>query len=121
MRVELCKEYHFEAAHRLPQVPEGHKCARMHGHSYRVQVAVTGGVDEQSGWLLDFYDLDQRVQPLIDALDHRTLNEVDGLQNPTCEKLCRWLWQRLETGLPQLSGITVWETADARCTYRGQP
>jgi 6-pyruvoyltetrahydropterin/6-carboxytetrahydropterin synthase len=121
MRVELCKQYRFEAAHSLPKVPEGHKCFRLHGHSYRVEISVTGGVDEQTGWLLDFYDLDQLVHPLIGALDHTTLNDIEGLSNPTCEKLCRWLWQRLEGGLPQLSTITVWETHDSRCTYRGQP
>lgn len=120
MYVELCREYRFEAAHALPQVPPGHRCRRLHGHSYRVEVSVAGEVDEGAGWLLDFYDLDQRVAPSIEALDHRTLNEIEGLDNPTCERLCRWLWERLAAALPGLSAVTVWETADARCTYRGQ-
>jgi 6-pyruvoyltetrahydropterin/6-carboxytetrahydropterin synthase len=119
MRVELCRDYRFEAAHRLPKVPAGHPCARLHGHSYRVELTVSGEVDEESGWLIDFFDLDRAVAPLIDALDHRLLNEIDGLQNPTCERLCGWLWQRLQPSLPQLCAVSVWETADARCTYRG--
>lgn len=117
--VELCREYRFEAAHQLPKVPAGHRCARLHGHSYKIEIFITGPTDEESGWLIDFYDLDRAVQPVVDALDHRLLNELPGLDNPTCERLCGWLWQRLATALPQLSAITVWETIDSRCTYRG--
>lgn len=120
MRVELCREYRFEAAHSLPRVPVEHRCRRLHGHSYRVELMVTGPVQETTGWLLDFYDLDRVMQPLIDALDHRTLNEIDGLDNPTCERLCAWLWERLRGRVPGLSAVTVWETHDARCTYRGE-
>lgn len=119
MRVELCREYRFEAAHRLTRVPPEHKCARLHGHSYRLEITVTGEVDEDRGWLLDFYDLDREVTPFIVQLDHRTLNEIEGLENATCERLCRWLWARLTPRLPMLSAVTVWETHDSRCTYRG--
>lgn len=117
--VELCREYRFEAAHQLPKVPAGHRCARLHGHSYKLEIFITGPTDEESGWLIDFYDLDHAVQPIVEALDHRLLNELPGLQNPTCERLCGWIWQRLAPALPQLSAITVWETVDSRCTYRG--
>lgn len=117
--VELCREYRFEAAHQLPKVPAGHRCARLHGHSYKLEIFITGPTDAESGWLIDFYDLDRAVQPVVDALDHRLLNEIAGLDNPTCERLCSWLWQRLVPELPQLSAITVWETFDSRCTYRG--
>ena len=120
MRVELCREYRFEAAHHLPRVPEGHRCRRLHGHSFRVEIFASGEVDPRSGFLLDFYDLDRAAQPIIAALDHRTLNEVEGLDNPTSEQLCIWIWQRLAPLLPQLSAVTLWETADARCTYRGE-
>jgi 6-pyruvoyltetrahydropterin/6-carboxytetrahydropterin synthase len=85
--VELCREYRFEAAHRLPRVPAGHRCARLHGHSYKVEIVIRGPVDAQTGWLIDFYDLDAAVGPIIDALDHRTLNDLPGLENPTCEVL----------------------------------
>lgn len=117
--VELCREYRFEAAHRLPKVPPGHRCARLHGHSYKLEIVISGETAEESGWLLDFYDLDRAVQPIVEALDHRMLNDLDGLGNPTCERLCCWIWQRLAPALPQLAAITVWETVDSRCTYRG--
>ena len=120
MRVELTKEYGFEAAHRLPHTPAGHKCQRMHGHSYRIEVVVAGEVDARAGWLLDFADITAVVEPLLKReLDHRTLNDVEGLENPTAELLCVWLWDRLRPQLPLLSAITVHETCAARCTYRG--
>ena len=120
VRVELTKTYGFEAAHRLPMVPSDHKCARMHGHSFGIDVTVAGEVDERMGWLVDFGDISAQVEPLLrQELDHRTLNEVPGLENPTSELLCRWLWRRLSPALPGLSAITVRETCTARCTYRG--
>jgi len=120
MRVELSKDYTFEAAHRLPQVPPDHKCHRLHGHSYRIEVTIAGDVDEEMGWLQDFADITAVVEPLLKReLDHRTLNDVAGLENPTAERLCAWLWSRLEPRLPLLSAITVHETCTARCTYRG--
>ena len=122
MRVELSRDYRFEAAHRLPMVPADHKCARMHGHSFLVEVTVAGEVDERTGWLLDFAEITAVVEPLLmSELDHRTLNDVPGLDNPTSERLCQWLWRRLESRLPGLSAITVHETCTARCTYRGGP
>jgi 6-pyruvoyltetrahydropterin/6-carboxytetrahydropterin synthase len=120
MRVELTKSYTFEAAHRLPMVPADHKCARMHGHSFRVEVAVAGEVDERTGWLVDFGDITAVVEPLLKSeLDHRTLNEVSGLENPTSEHLCLWLWKRLRPRIAGLAAITVHETCAARCTYHG--
>ncbi|HKQ59390.1 MAG TPA: 6-carboxytetrahydropterin synthase QueD [Candidatus Eisenbacteria bacterium] len=121
MRVALTKDYRFEAAHRLPMVPPDHKCARMHGHSFRIEVEVSGEVDPSKGWLLDFGDITKVVEPLLlKELDHRTLNDVPGLENPTSEHLCGWLWERLHTQIPGLSAITVHETCAARCTYRGR-
>ena len=120
MRVELTREYSFEAAHRLPMVPPDHKCFRMHGHSFRIEVRVAGEVDERMGWLLDFGDITAVVEPLLKReLDHRTLNDIPGLENPTSELLCVWLWKRLRPLLRDLTEITVHETCAARCTYRG--
>lgn len=120
MQVELKQDYTFEAAHRLPRLPADHKCFRTHGHSYRVEVCVAGEIDPESGWLMDFADVTTVVEPLImNELDHRTLNDVPGLENPTSEILCVWLWKRLKSQLPELSAITVHETCTARCTYRG--
>ena len=120
MRVELTRDYRFEAAHRLPRVAPEHKCHRLHGHSFVIEVTVSGEVDEAQGWLVDFGEITAVVEPLIKReLDHRTLNEVPGLENPTSEMLCGWLWARLAPALPGLSAISVQETCTARCTFRG--
>jgi 6-pyruvoyltetrahydropterin/6-carboxytetrahydropterin synthase len=120
MKVELVKEYRFEAAHRLPEVPAGHKCARLHGHSFKFEIHVAGPVDERTGWFIDYGVLDDVVNPLVARLDHFYLNEVEGLANPTSEILARWLWERIRPGIPQLVAVTLYETCDARCVYRGE-
>ncbi|MGC8513313.1 MAG: 6-carboxytetrahydropterin synthase QueD [Acidimicrobiales bacterium] len=119
---EIFKEFTFEAAHRLPNVGEGHKCGRLHGHSFRAGVYVSGPVDPVSGWVTDFADLKAAVAPLVDDLDHRYLNEVDGLDNPTSENLARWIWFRLSDRLTpplRLTKVTVSETCTTGCSYRG--
>jgi 6-pyruvoyltetrahydropterin/6-carboxytetrahydropterin synthase len=118
--VEIFKEFAFEAAHRLPHVPAGHKCGRLHGHSYHVAVHVDGPVDEPAGWVRDFADLSCAMRPVIDRLDHYYLNEVEGLDNPTSEVLARWIWVRLQTALPELSQVVVSETCTTGCVYRGE-
>jgi 6-pyruvoyltetrahydropterin/6-carboxytetrahydropterin synthase len=120
MNVELKKEYRFEAAHFLPRVPAGHKCARMHGHSYRVELALRGPVDPTTGWLVDFAAIDDVWVDLFRRLDHHTLNEVPGLENSTCENLAAFIWNEVKRSIPQLCAVTVWETADACCIYRGE-
>jgi 6-pyruvoyltetrahydropterin/6-carboxytetrahydropterin synthase len=119
VKVRLVREYRFEAAHRLPNVPEGHKCQRLHGHSFKIEIGIAGPVDDKTGWFIDFGDLDTIWSPIHDALDHRYLNDVPGLENPTSEILSRWLWERIKPALPQLVRITVFETCDARCEYEG--
>lgn len=118
--MELFKEFTFEAAHRLPHVPPGHKCGRLHGHSFRVEVHVRGAVDPHSGWVMDFADLKRAFQPLYDCLDHNYLNEIDGLDNPTSEHLARWIWVRLLPALPGLSRVVVRETCTSGCAYAGE-
>lgn len=117
---EIFREFTFEAAHRLPNVPDGHKCARLHGHSYRVAVHVTGPVDERLGWVMDFGDIKSAVNPVIECLDHYYLNEVVGLENPTSERLAEWLWTQVFSALPTLSAITVRETCTSGAVYRGE-
>jgi 6-pyruvoyltetrahydropterin/6-carboxytetrahydropterin synthase len=117
---EIFKEFTFEAAHRLPFVPDDHKCARLHGHSFRVEIHVSGEVDETSGWIMDFGDIKSAFKPLLDRLDHYYLNEIDGLENPTSENLARWIWERLESTLPGLSRIVVRETCTSGCVYVGE-
>ena len=118
--MEIYKEFHFEAAHRLPNVPEGHKCARLHGHSFQVRLSVEGEAEEPSGWVMDFADLKAAFRPVHDRLDHRYLNEIPGLENPTSENIARWIWQQLAPALPQLSQIEVRETCTSGCIYRGE-
>jgi 6-pyruvoyltetrahydropterin/6-carboxytetrahydropterin synthase len=117
--MEIFREITFEAAHRLPNVPEGHRCAGMHGHSYRVEVHVRGDADAVTGWIMDFGDIDAAFRPLREQLDHRCLNEVPGLGNPTCENLSRWIWEGLADALP-LAAVVVRETAGSGCIYRGE-
>jgi len=119
MKVRLVHEFRFEAAHRLPRVPAGHKCAQLHGHSFRIEVAVSGPVNEETGWLLDYQQIQDAWDPLFARLDHHYLNEIEGLENPTSEMLARWLWERLIPALPQLERITIFETHDTRCEYEG--
>ncbi|HEX5042145.1 MAG TPA: 6-carboxytetrahydropterin synthase QueD [Candidatus Polarisedimenticolaceae bacterium] len=116
---EIFKEFTFEAAHRLPRVPPGHKCARLHGHSFRVRVYVRGPVPEETGWILDFADLRAAWEPLHARLDHRYLNEVEGLENPTSEVLARWIYERLLPLLPGLCRVVLHETCTAGAVVEG--
>jgi len=118
-RVRLVKEFTFEAAHRLPQAPEGHKCRRLHGHSFKVELACEGPIDPKTGWLIDFADINAAFEPCLRQLDHYYLNEIEGLENATSENLARWIWQRVKPKLPCLTQVTVFETCSARCEYRG--
>lgn len=118
--MEVFKEFGFEAAHRLPHVAADHKCARLHGHSFRVGVHVEGEVGAESGWVTDFADIAAAFEPLHAALDHRYLNEIDGLENPTSERLARWIWERLAPTLSGVSQIVVRETCTSGCVYRGE-
>jgi 6-pyruvoyltetrahydropterin/6-carboxytetrahydropterin synthase len=119
MRVELTRKYRFAAAHHLPRAPEGHKCRRLHGHSYEIEVAVSGAVDPVRGWLIDYGEVDRIVEPVVRELDHRTLNDVPGLENATSEMLCGWLWERLDGMLSGLRRVSVAETCSAACHYYG--
>ena len=116
---EVFCEFTFEAAHRLPNVPDTHKCARLHGHSYSVEVRVGGELHPELGWVQDFGEIRQACEPVRTALDHRLLNEVEGLENPTSELLAVWIWQRLVGEIPGLLAVTVRETPRSGCTYRG--
>ncbi|MEL7083131.1 MAG: 6-carboxytetrahydropterin synthase QueD [Cyanobacteria bacterium J06597_1] len=117
--MKIFKDFQFEAAHRLPNVPEGHKCARLHGHSFLVRLEVSGEMGERSGWVQDFGDISKAFQPLYDRLDHYYLNEVEGLENPTSEAIAVWIWERLKPALPMLSAVMVRETCTSGCVYSG--
>ena len=120
MNIELRKTFQFEAAHKLPHVPANHKCARLHGHSFRVEVVVAGECDPHFGWLMDYAEISEALKPLLDRLDHYYLNEIPGLENATSELLAKWIWDRLKPKLPLLAEIAVAETCLSRCVYRGE-
>lgn len=120
MVTTLFKDFTFEAAHRLPHVPAGHKCGRLHGHSFMVRVEITGPVNAQTGWVMDFAELKAAFKPILQRLDHYYLNEIAGLENPTSEILAQWIWRQLKPQLPLLSAIMVKETCNAGCIYRGE-
>ena len=117
--MDIYKEFNFEAAHRLPNVPPGHKCARLHGHSFQVRITVSGDAPEPSGWVMDFADLKAAFRPLLERLDHYYLNDIPGLENPTSENICLWIWQHLKPDLPTLTCVEIRETCTSGCIYRG--
>lgn len=118
--MDIYKEFTIEAAHLLPNVPEGHKCKRLHGHSFRIEIHVGGDIDPELGWVMDFAQLKTSFKPVFEQLDHHYLNNIEGLENPTSENLARWVWDRLVGDLPQLSAIIVKETCTSGCIYRGK-
>jgi 6-pyruvoyltetrahydropterin/6-carboxytetrahydropterin synthase len=120
MKAEIIKTFRFEAAHSLARAPVGHKCRQLHGHSYRVDLHVAGEADAAMGWVMDFSEIAMAAEPILRRLDHHTLNEVPGLENPTSELLAKYLWDRLRPALPGLSAVTVWESDTSRCVYRGE-
>ncbi|MBL8236643.1 MAG: 6-carboxytetrahydropterin synthase QueD [Bryobacterales bacterium] len=118
--MEIFKEFTVEAAHLLPNVPEGHKCRRLHGHSFRIAIYLSGPLDGKLGWVADFGEIKKACGPVEDELDHRYLNEIPGLENPTSENLARWIWRRVRPALPLLSKVVVRETCTSGCIYQGE-
>jgi 6-pyruvoyltetrahydropterin/6-carboxytetrahydropterin synthase len=118
--VKIARAFTFESAHRLPNVPPGHRCQRMHGHSYRVALTLDGPVDRHTGFVADFFDVEKTFQPVLDVLDHQCLNDVAGLENPTAENIAAWIWRRAKPALPQLARVVVYETADCWAEYDGE-
>jgi 6-pyruvoyltetrahydropterin/6-carboxytetrahydropterin synthase len=118
MSHRITKSFTFDSAHWLPNVPQGHKCGRMHGHTYTVVIGVEGEVAPGSGWIVDFGDIKAAFKPLEKIMDHRCLNEIEGLENPTAENMARWIFERLRENLPQLADVTVKETPTTAAIYR---
>jgi len=117
--MEISKEFGFEAAHRLPFTPPGHKCHRLHGHSFKVEIVLRGALVEPQGWVRDFAEITDAFAPLHKLLDHQYLNEVEGLANPTSEVLAKWVWDRIKVALPDVARVTVRETCTSSATYTG--
>ena len=119
VEMKVFRTFTIEAAHQLPNVPDNHPCARVHGHSFVIELWVSGVVGGRSGWVIDFADIVEAFRPLNEQLDHRLLNDIDGLGNPTSENLAIWIWERVSTSLRGLSKVVVRETASSGCVYRG--
>ena len=118
--MEIFKEFTFESAHRLPHVPDGHKCGRLHGHSFKVAIHLSGDLDPHTGWIRDFSEIKAIFKPLYERLDHNYLNDIPGLENPTSEVLAKFIWAELKPLLPELSAIRIHETCTSGCSYRGE-
>ena len=117
--MDIYKKFSFDSAHYLPNLPEDHKCKRMHGHTFNVEIHISGPIDEKIGWIMDFGDVKEVCDPVINQLDHIVLNEVPGLENPTSENLAAWIWKKVHSKLPQLKKIIVSETCSTGCIYKG--
>ena len=115
--MKIFKKYTFDAAHYLPNVSDDHKCKRMHGHTYHLTVFIEGDIDPNFGWIIDFNDIKAVLNPIIDRLDHHTLNDIEGLENPTCEILAQWLYKTIKPKLPLLQSIEVYETPTSGAVY----
>ena len=120
MKMELRKTFQFEAAHLLPRLPKAHKCRRLHGHSFKVDVVVAGECDAKLGWLMDYADISAAFKPIWEKIDHNYLNQIPGLENPTSEEIAAWIWKKLKPKLPLLTEVVVAETCTARAVYRGE-
>jgi 6-pyruvoyltetrahydropterin/6-carboxytetrahydropterin synthase len=119
MTIEINKEFTFEAAHKLPNVPKDHKCARLHGHSYKIKLHLKGEIDPTSGWFIDFSEIKKIFKPTLNMLDHHYLNDIAGLENPTAEILAMWIWKKIKHDLPHLSAIEIMETCTSGVLYKG--
>jgi 6-pyruvoyltetrahydropterin/6-carboxytetrahydropterin synthase len=117
--VKISQAFSFEAAHLLPNVAEGHRCQRLHGHSYRVELRLEGPVDPTTGFVADFFAIEAAFKPLLERLDHRYLNDIEGLENPTAENIAVWIWERTKTALPRLGSVVVFETPDCFAEHNG--
>ncbi|WP_432800104.1 6-carboxytetrahydropterin synthase QueD [Poriferisphaera sp. WC338] len=120
MKIALTKTIDFEAAHWLPKFPEGHKCRRLHGHSFKADIIVEGEIDEEMGYLMDFGEIKKVTQPVVEQLDHYCLNDIEGLENPTAEMLAKWIYDKLKGELPLLKSVVVRETCTSSATYFGE-
>ena len=119
--MEIFKVFQFDSAHLLPNLPEGHKCRRLHGHTFRVEIHVDAPVDPHLGWVVDFADIKVAFKPILKQLDHYYLNEIEGLENPTSENLAVWIWRMLKPSLPILSKVVTQETCTTGAVYCGEP
>ncbi len=117
--MQLYKKFSFDSAHYLPNLPDGHKCKRMHGHTFYVKIFVEGSINTKIGWVIDFAEIKEIFDPILRQLDHTVLNDIEGLENPTSENLAIWIWDRIKPQLPILSKVIISENCTSGCIYKG--
>ena len=118
--MEVFKTFSIEAARSLPNLPDDHPCTNVHGHSFKITITVSGDINETTGFVIDFDNIDTAFKPIFQMIDHSYLNDIEGLENPSSENMCRWIWTRLAPTLTGLSQIKIKETDSTGCTYKGE-
>jgi len=118
--MQVFKQFTFDSAHYLPNVPDGHKCKETHGHTYRLIVYLEGELEKNLGWVMDFADMQKVIDPIIKSIDHKMLNNISGLENPTCEILAVWIWEKIKPQIPLLTKIELNETPTSGVVYEGK-
>ncbi len=119
IKMIVFKQFTFDSAHFLPHVPDGHKCKEIHGHTYRLTVFLEGEPDPQLGWVMDFAEISKVIDPIVKEIDHKFLNNIEGLENPTCELMAVWLWKKIKPQVPLLKKIELNETPTSGTIYEG--
>lgn len=117
MKYELKQHFHIESARFLPNLPKSHPCSNMHGHSFKIVLSLVGDLDPKIGWVMDYHEISQVMTPLLKQLDHKILNEVPGLENPTSELLAKWIYEKVQNTIPMLKNVSIMETTSTECTY----
>ena len=117
--MQIFKKFTFDSAHALPNVPDGHKCKNVHGHTYHLTLFLESEIDSEMGWVMDFADVKEIMNPVMTQIDHKFLNDIEGLENPTCEIFVKWIWDRLIGSMPQLVKIELYETPTSGAIYEG--
>ena len=115
----IFKKFTFDSAHSLPNVPDGHKCKAVHGHTYQMTLFMEGDLVPDLDWVMDFAEVKAVVEPIVKVVDHKYLNDIQGLENPTCEKIAIWLWDHIKPDLPALTKIELNETPTSGVVYEG--
>lgn len=115
----IYKQFTFDAAHYLPHVTDHHKCKKTHGHTYHLTLFFDGNISPDMGWIIDYSEIKNVVTPILKLVDHQFLNEVEGLENPTCELICIWLWKKIKPLITELKRIELKETPTSGAIYEG--
>ena len=118
--MQIFKTFTFDSAHSLPNVPDGHKCKAVHGHTYQLTIFIEGPLVENLEWVMDFAEVKSVVEPIVKILDHKYMNDIEGLENPTCERIAIWIWDKIKVGIPQLVRIELNETPTSGVVYEGK-